>query len=182
MKKAIYPGSFDPMTKGHIDIIKKSLLLFDEIYVVVAENPNKEHMFSTDERRIIVEKSLKNLDIPEGKKVFVLSFKGIITRLALDKGINFIIRGMRNAHDMQDEYAIEQFTENSSNKMVSTIYFSPSPEHIFTSSTLVRNFIKAGFKSKTKKYVDKKAYKYIKEKTQHIETISDNLDVEMKRI
>lgn len=164
MNSAIYPGSFDPMTKGHIDVIEKSLHIFDVIYVVVAINPDKNHMFSIEERTEIVRKSLSNINVPKNKKVYIVSFKGIISTLAKELKVSSMIRGMRNAHDMQDEYAIEQFTENSTNKEVITVYFSPSPIHIFTSSTLVRNFIKGGFFEKIEKYIDKDAYIYLENK------------------
>jgi pantetheine-phosphate adenylyltransferase len=162
MNKAIYHGSFDPMTKGHIDVIEKALHIFDEIYVVVAINPDKKHMFDILGRTNMVDLSLSNIKIPENKKIFIVSYEGIISNLAKELKVNSMIRGMRNAHDMQDEYAIEQFTENSTDKEVITVYFSPRPEHIFTSSTLVRNFIKGGFFEKCEKYIDKNVFEYLK--------------------
>lgn len=162
MKSAIYPGSFDPMTKGHIDIIEKALMVFDEIFVVIAINPDKKHMFSIEERTEIVKRSLKDLNIPEGKSIKLIPYRGVISNLAKDLKITAMIRGMRNSHDMQDEYAIEQFTEKSTNKSVVTVYFSPSPQYIFTSSTLVRNFINCDYFEEAEKYMNKNAFEYLR--------------------
>jgi pantetheine-phosphate adenylyltransferase len=155
MNIAIYPGSFDPITKGHLDIIKKSSKIFKKTYIVIANNRKKEHMFSMKERADFVKAAVKNI-----KNIEIITYEGIISNLAKELKANIMIRGIRNSIDLEYEFTIEEFTR-ATNKDIETIYFSPKKEHIFTSSSLVRNLINNEFKKEVKKYIPKKVFQRI---------------------
>jgi len=154
---AIYPGSFDPLTNGHLDIIRKSSKLFSLTYVIVANNSDKKHMFTPAERFLFVEEAVKCI-----ANVKVISYEGIISNLAKELKANIMVRGIRNNIDLEYEFAIEEFTR-ATNKDIETIYFSPEKEHIFTSSSLIRNLLKSGFKEQVKSYVPENIFKRITE-------------------
>jgi len=164
MNKTLYPGAFDPITNGHIDVIEQSLKLSNEVYVVVAINRDKTHMFSLEERAEMVKISMKNIDKPVNKKIHIVQYEGIISELAMELGIDAMVRGIRNSMDLQYELDIEQFTKNSTLKVggIQTIYFTPEAEHIFTSSTLVRNLIKTNNTDNLNKFLDDNVVKYIR--------------------
>jgi len=154
----IYPGSFDPITLGHIDIIEKALNVCDEVHVVVAQNKDKKHMFSIEDRVSIVRESLKELNIPTNKKIRVILFEGILSSYANNIKENpIMIRGIRNHIDLDYEQNLEQFTKNTSNAI--TMYFTAEKENMFTSSSLVRNFIVTGNIEVCKKYMSLSGYK-----------------------
>lgn len=154
---AIYPGSFDPITKGHLDVIKKAAKFVSKLYVVVAQNEDKKHKFSIEERFDMVKNSIpKKLS-----NVEVIIYEGYITNLAKDKKANLMIRGIRDSIDLNYEFSIEQFTRKTAPK-VETIYFSPEPKHIFTSSSLVRTLLNAKFSKEIKQYVPKYVFNKLK--------------------
>src|SRR6185436_20372367 len=102
MHRAIYPGSFDPVTNGHLDIIKRGCKLFDEIIVAILVNPEKTPFFSVEERREILEAVLKDLD-RGGCQVVVESFEGLLVQYAAERQANAIVRGIRAISDYEYE-------------------------------------------------------------------------------
>jgi pantetheine-phosphate adenylyltransferase len=157
--KAIYPGSFNPMTRGHANILQRALTLFDEIVVMVANNPEKTYMFSLEQRLALVRHTLSSLHIAPGKSVIIESTAGIVADYVNEHGIQAIIRGIRNGADLDYEFQLEQYNQHVSN--AETIYLSPYTEHLNTSSTLVRMFLQSGKHEKSESYLAPDAYAYI---------------------
>jgi len=151
---AIYPGSFDPITKGHIDIIEKSSRLFDFIYVVVANNQNKKHLLSIEDRFSLVKESIKNF---KNVEPIILENGNTVSNFSKTVNGNIMVRGIRNSIDLEYEFSIEEFTKVT-NPDIETIYFSPKKEHMFTSSSLVRNLILNGYVDKINDYVSREVF------------------------
>ena len=101
MKKAVFPGSFDPITLGHEDVISRAIPLFDEIYIAIGINSNKKYMFSLDQRKKFIEECFQ-----EYKNVKVITYKGLTVDLCKKHDIDYIIRGLRNPADFEFEKAI----------------------------------------------------------------------------
>jgi pantetheine-phosphate adenylyltransferase len=179
MKKAIYPGSFDPITKGHIDVIKKAIELCDVLYVVVAINENKKHMFDINTRAEIVNKAISEIKVPIGKKIEIITFGGIISNLALKLDIDIMIRGIRDHVDLSYELNIEQFTKGTA-KNVITVYFTAEAENVYTSSSLIRQFIISNNIDKIKKLVPIGTFDLISEVGAKMidKKLSDTIDYE----
>lgn len=135
MKKiAIYPGSFDPITFGHIDIIKRAAELFDEIIVAVAQNNQKDALFSAEERVAMIEEEVKNLQNPQ---IRVEKFSGLLVDFAQQKKSKIIIRGLRAVSDF--EYEFQMFGANAKlNPLVQTIFLPASENHHFIASRFVK--------------------------------------------
>lgn len=134
MRKAIFPGSFDPFTLGHLDILKRSLLLFDEITVGVGKNINKKTMFSEEERISFIEQCFK--DEP---KIKVKSYDGLTIDFCKKLGANFIVRGIRNNGDFEFEKAIARTNRKLSK--IETVFLLTSAKTSFISSSIVRELI-----------------------------------------
>ena len=138
MKAAVFPGSFDPMTNGHLDIVKRASILFDKVYVAVGVNSSKTPLFSPEERIELVKESVK--DIPN---LEVCLIKGLVVSHAKELGAKWIIKGLRDEDDFRYESDLERnnkFIESE----VETIYFSASRENISTRSSSIKEFIKYG--------------------------------------
>jgi pantetheine-phosphate adenylyltransferase len=134
-KRAIYSGTFDPITNGHMDIIKRALQVFDEVIVAVANSNSKNPMFDTDRRVKLVEKATK------GMKVQAKSFNTLLVDFAKNEDISVIIRGLRAVSDF--EYELQMgYANNSLDKDIDTIYFMPTLENAFVSSSVVREILK----------------------------------------
>ncbi len=132
MKKAIYPGTFDPITLGHIDIIKRACKIFDKIYVAVSENKAKKPMFDFQKRVELVKKATKNLE-----KVEVIGFNTLLVDLSDKLEANIIVRGLRAVSDF--EYELQMGYANASlKKELETLYLMPSLKYAFISSSIVR--------------------------------------------
>ncbi len=137
-KRAIYPGTFDPVTVGHLDIIKRACKIFDEVIVAVAESNSKKPMFSHQDRIVFVELATK-----EWEKVKVTGFDDLLVNLSERLQANTIIRGLRAISDF--EYELQMGYANSSlKKDLETIYLMPSLEHAFVSSSVVRTILQFG--------------------------------------
>ena len=139
MKKAIFPGSFDPFTNGHKDIVDQALNVFDEIIIAVGKNSSKSHMFSLKERMSFIKKSLKT-----NSKISIESYSDLTTNFCESKNIKFLIRGLRNVNDFIFEKDIKDMQETSSS--IKTVYFISGKNFSYVSSTLVRDLIKFGGK------------------------------------
>ena len=134
MKKAIFPGSFDPITNGHCEIIKKGLKLFDEIIIAVGINNQKKYMFSIEKRLEFIESCFE-----KEKKIKILSYGGLTTDLCKDHGIKFILRGLRNSEDFNFENSLASMNKEMSN--VETIFILSSSKTSHINSSLVRDII-----------------------------------------
>jgi pantetheine-phosphate adenylyltransferase len=154
MKKiALYPGTFDPITNGHIDIIERALNLFDEVIVAVAISEDKKPMFTLQERINMVKESVKNL-----KNVTVLGFNNLTVELASEHNATVLIRGLRAVSDFEYELQLG-YLNNSLDDTIETVYLMPKLQHAFISSSIVRNLLK--FNSKTEHLVPKEVQRII---------------------
>lgn len=135
---AIYPGTFDPITYGHIDLIKRASPLFERIIVAVAINPGKQPMFSLDERVELVKEATKSID-----NVEVCGFKGLLVNEALSMGANVIIRGLRAVSDFEYELQLATMNRRMQSK-VETLFLTPAENLSFVSSTLVKEIAVLG--------------------------------------
>jgi len=135
MRKAIYPGTFDPITNGHVDIIKRACSMFDEIIVAVAKSASKKPMFSLEQRIAMVKAATK--DFP---KIKVIGFEGLLVDLSDKLEANILVRGLRAVSDF--EYELQMGYANASlKKELETIYLMPSLEYAFVSSSVVRSIL-----------------------------------------
>ena len=135
-KSAIYSGTFDPITNGHIDIVKRAANIFDEVIIAVAKSERKGPMFSHEQRVNFAKEATKNI---EGVKV--IGFDTLLVELASKLNITTIIRGLRAVSDF--EYELQMGYANSSiNKELETLYLMPTLENAFVSSTIVREIIR----------------------------------------
>lgn len=137
MKKAIFPGSFDPITLGHFDIIKRSLPLFDEIIVAIGVNAEKKYMFSLDERKRFIEQAFAN-----EPTVKVITYEGLTIDLCKKLDAEFILRGLRNPADFEFEKAIAHTNRRLSK--IETVFLLTAAKTSFISSSIVRDVIRNG--------------------------------------
>ena len=138
MKRAIYPGTFDPITVGHMDIIRRACKIFDEVIIAVAESKSKKPLFS-HERRITFAKAAA----AEFPKVRVIGFENLLVNLSEELEADIIIRGLRAVSDF--EYELQMGYANASlKKELETVYLMPSLEHAFVSSSVVRTILHFG--------------------------------------
>ena len=160
-KIAIYPGTFDPITFGHIDVIKKSLKLFDKIVVGISDESNKNYLFSTDERIEIVNKALfKDLRLNK-KKIIVVSFGSLTTDLCKKYKSNIILRGLRAVSDFEYEFQLAGMNRKL-NQNVETIFLMSDVENQIISSRFVKEIVK--LKGDIKKFTTKSTIKSLKDK------------------
>ncbi|MBD3823616.1 MAG: pantetheine-phosphate adenylyltransferase [Epsilonproteobacteria bacterium] len=142
MKKiALYPGTFDPITNGHFDIIERALGLFDEVVVAVALSADKRPMFSLDERIEMTTKAVEKLN-----NVRVVGFDNLTVELARSLDATILIRGLRAVSDFEFELQLG-YLNNSLDQNIETVYLMPKLQHAFISSSIVRNLLK--FNAKT---------------------------------
>jgi pantetheine-phosphate adenylyltransferase len=137
MRKAIFPGSFDPITLGHEDIIRRSIPLFDEIVIAIGVNAEKKYMFSIDQRKQFIEETFK--DEP---KVSVLVYEGLTIDLCHKINANFILRGLRNPADFEFEKAIAHTNRRLSK--IETVFLLTAAKTSYISSSIVRDVIRNG--------------------------------------
>ena len=160
-KIAIYPGTFDPITYGHIDVIKKALKLFDKIVVGVSDVSNKNYLFSSEERIEIVNKALfKDLKLNK-KKIIVVSFGSLTTDLCKKYKSNIILRGLRAVSDFEYEFQLAGMNRKL-NQDIETIFLMSDVENQIISSRFVKEIVK--LKGDIKKFTTKSTIKSLKEK------------------
>lgn len=133
MKKGVYSGSFDPITKGHIDIIRRASNLCDKLIVAVLENSSKTQMFTLEERVSMVTE-----DLIEYKNIEVVSFKGLLVEYMKKEGIKHIFRGIRAASDYEYELGIALANSEISKGTIETVFIPSNREFMYLSSTIVR--------------------------------------------
>jgi pantetheine-phosphate adenylyltransferase len=135
---AVYPGSFDPITYGHIDLIKRASHIFDKIIIAIAENFEKKTLFTIDERKEMI---LKSIDLND--KLMIDSFTGLTVNYAKEKGAKAIIRGIRAVADFEYEFKMALMNRRLAND-IEIVYLMPSHEYSFLSSTLVKEVSQLG--------------------------------------
>ena len=160
-KVAIYPGTFDPITFGHIDVIKKALKLFDKIVVGVSDVSNKNYLFSSEERINIVNKALF-IDLRlNKKKISVVSFSSLTTDLCKKYKSNIILRGLRAVSDFEYEFQLAGMNRKLNNN-IETIFLMSDVENQIISSRFVKEIVKLD--GDIKKFTTKSTIKSLKEK------------------
>ncbi|TRW23982.1 pantetheine-phosphate adenylyltransferase [Flavobacterium zepuense] len=137
MKVAVFPGSFDPITLGHYDIIKRGVSLFDKVIVAIGVNAEKKYMFTLDERLHFIEESFK--DEP---KVEVITYQGLTIDLCKKVGAKFILRGLRNPADFEFEKAIAHTNRRLSK--IETVFLLTAANTSYISSSIVRDVLRNG--------------------------------------
>jgi len=145
MKKAIYPGTFDPVTYGHIDIIKRAIEIFDSIVVTVAINTGKTPLFTTDERVEMLKECLKDFE-----NVSIDSFDGLVVDHAHSVGAVSIIRGLRAVSDFEYEFQMALMNRKLAGD-ITTVFLMPHEKYTYLNSSIVRNL--AGFRSDVSDFV-----------------------------
>jgi pantetheine-phosphate adenylyltransferase len=140
-KIALYPGTFDPVTNGHFDVIERALGLFDEVIVAVAVSQDKKPMFTLEERIEMTKKAIEPL-----KNVSVVGFDNLTVELAKENKATILIRGLRAVSDFEYELQLG-YLNNSLDDTIETVYLMPKLKHAFISSSIVRNLLK--FNGKT---------------------------------
>ena len=160
-KVAIYPGTFDPITFGHIDVIKKSLKLFEKIIVAVSDGENKEYLFDVYERIEIVKKALF-LDLKlNKKKITIISFSSLTTDLCKRYKSNIILRGLRAVSDFEYEFQLAGMNRKLNNN-IETLFLMSDVENQIISSKFVKEIVK--LKGDIKKFATKNTIKSLKKK------------------
>ena len=160
-KNAIYPGTFDPITYGHIDVIKKALKLFDKIIVGVSNVSNKDYLFGLEERIDIVNEALfKDLKFNK-KKILVVSFNSLTTDLCKKYKSNIILRGLRAVSDFEYEFQLAGMNRKLNN-IIETVFLMSDVENQIISSNFIKEIIKLG--GDIKKFTTKNTIKSLKQK------------------
>ena len=161
MNIAVYPGTFDPITYGHIDVIKKSLKIFDKLIIATTDNTDKNYFFSIDERIDIINNSLfKDLKFDK-KKIKVVSFNNLTIELCKKYKASAIIRGLRAVSDFEYEFQLAGMNKKLNSK-IETMFLMSDVENQIISSKLVKEIIK--LKGDIKKFTNKSTIKLLKKK------------------
>lgn len=138
-KLAVYPGSFDPVTNGHLDVLKRALKIFDKVIIAVGENPNKEYLFSAKERIDMLEKSTKGLNIE------IDHFSGLLIHFAKKKKATAIVRGLRAVSDFDSEFQTALMNRKIDSK-IETVFIMTRGMYCYLSSSLIKEVASLGSK------------------------------------
>ena len=136
-KIAVFPGSFDPITLGHVDIINRALALFDTIIIAIGSNAAKNHMWSLEQRKAAIESLFENNDA-----IKVATYQGLTASFCKSEGAQFILRGLRNSTDFEYEQTIAQANDKING--IDSVFIISSPEYGFISSSIVRDIARNG--------------------------------------
>jgi len=156
MKKAIYPGTFDPITNGHIDILERSLKIFDEVTLLIAEHYSKDTLFTPEERKELIEIALKDID-----NVNIEILTGLTAEYVNTHKIDAVIRGMRAISDFEYEFQMGMMNRKLSPN-IEIIYFFPDEKYIFLSSRVLKEI--AYFNGDISEFVPEEVAKRLKER------------------
>jgi len=137
-KVAIYPGSFDPITNGHVDLIKRGMRIFDEIVILIAHNPNKVYLFSIEERMEMIREIFSDT-----KEVRVDSYSGLLVDYLKISGANIILRGMRALSDFEYEFQMALMNRRQTKK-IETVFLMSGFKWFYTSSKLIKEVVSLG--------------------------------------
>lgn len=138
MKIAVYPGSFDPVSNGHLDIIRRVAKIFDRVYVLVSINPSKKYLFTTEERVDLLKRAARDLE-----NVVVEASNKLVLEFAREKNAQVIIRGVRSFLDYQSEITLFSFNR-SIDSSVDTLFLFPSTNNLFLSSSSIKELVMFG--------------------------------------
>lgn len=142
MKRAVFPGSFDPLTNGHLDIIERSVSLFDEIIIAVLNNPDKNPLFLPEERCEMIEEVLKDFN-SKGCKLMVKSFQGLLVDFVKKRDGNAIVRGIRAVSDYEYELRMALMNRRLESE-IETVFLMAAEEYSYVSSHLVKQVFTLG--------------------------------------
>ena len=135
MIKAVYPGSFDPLSNGHLDIILRASKMLDEVHIVVSSNIKKTSTFTVEERINMIKMVTKDI-----ANIHVTSYDGLVVNYCKENGINILIRGLRNYQDYENEFSLFQFNRDI-NPDIETILMLPSSKNQFVSSSAIKELV-----------------------------------------
>jgi len=155
MNIGVYAGTFDPVTNGHLDVICRALNLFDEVIVLVGENPQKKALFSREERIELIKKSIKGMNGVKAE-----TFNGLLAEHMQKKGLKFLIRGLRAISDFEIEF--QQAIMNKKLGRIETVFFMTSTKYFYLNSTTVKEVVKLG--GSVKDLVPEEVEKALREK------------------
>ncbi|HIE33147.1 MAG TPA: pantetheine-phosphate adenylyltransferase [Thermodesulfobacteriaceae bacterium] len=141
IKIAVYPGTFDPVTYGHLDLIKRALKLFDHVIVAIGENPTKKPLFSLEERLEMLQEAVK--EIPDRDRLEITSFSGLLVDFVRKMGARTIVRGLRAVSDFEYEFQLALMNRRLA-RDIDTIFLMPGFRWIFISSTIIKEAAKFG--------------------------------------
>ena len=157
MRTAVYPGTFDPVTNGHIDVIERALKLFDKLYIVVGDNPQKAPTFTTEERVSMLKEALKKYN----NRIEIEHFDGLLLNFVKKKNSNVVIRGLRAISDFEFEFSRALISRELAND-VETIFLMTKDDFAFLSSSIIKEI--AMFNGPVKGFVPEIVEKKLREK------------------
>lgn len=138
MRRAIYPGSFDPVTNGHLDVIERARKLFDEVIVAVAHNEEKQPLFTLEERLALLRQTVGGID-----SVRIAHFEGLLVDFAVDQGAVAVVRGLRAVSDFEFEFQMALMNRKLQSA-VETIFLMPKEEYTYLSSRIIKEIARLG--------------------------------------
>ncbi|MBX6423304.1 pantetheine-phosphate adenylyltransferase [Thermosulfurimonas sp. F29] len=140
---AVYPGTFDPVTNGHLDLIRRALRLFDRLIVAIGENPAKKPLFGLEERLAMLEEAVADWPEEERKRLEITSFSGLLVEFCRKRGARVIVRGLRAVSDFEYEFQLALMNRKLA-RDIETVFLMPGFRWIFISSTIIKEAARFG--------------------------------------